>query len=406
MSIIDKSPELPPHPEDQADSKRIIFLRVPDNLIEQPYTISPGLFASLAHSKREQRSEFVDGPPCLAMAGLAAAADQWISVLENHHRITGARYEAHCLKGHEIGWTGLINTRAEDWIQDVIDKATAIRADTGRRPVIMGHSTGALACIAAVVKYAEENPGDQLCAGLIISSPSFRLRSHLYTGALFGAKILHTLLPRSGVWNKFGASVLASHQPSVEEPIGFSENIAQNTLNLISKVHRLVFKRGDVTNVTPSASRNDTRPKESAGIHWIPVLTFLELRKAQQLASQSVSKLNVPVLAIISRRDYLTNPKSAIDAFRRIKSPDKNSVVLDGPHTLMSDYYSRLRDLDTNPAHAFQTAVEVWMSDREGLFKKQDEDLDSVSLEELRSIAPMHLQRLKILIELERKAVD
>jgi alpha-beta hydrolase superfamily lysophospholipase len=408
MSIIDNTPGLPPPPEGAGDSKKALFLRAPDDLIEKPYTVSPDLFASLAHSKKEQRTQFVDGPPCLAMAGLAAAADQWLGVLENHYHITGARYEAHCLKGHEIGWTGLINTRAEDWIQDVIDKAKAIRAETGRRPIIMGHSTGALACIAAVVKYAEENPGDQLCAGLVISSPAFRLRSHLYTGALLGAKILHTLLPRSGVWNKFGASALVSSQPPIDEPIGISENIARAALNTISKIHRLIFKKGDVISETDSAAvtKNYKKSEDTASIKLIPILTFIELRKAQQLASQAVSKLEVPVLAIISRRDYLTNPKSAIDAFRRIPSPDKNSVVLDGPHTLMSDNYSMLKDLDTNPAHAFQTAVEVWMSDREGIFKKQDEDLDSVSKEELMSAPPMHLQRLKHLLELEKKALD
>lgn len=409
MSNIDNTPNLPPRPEGsklpEVDPKKTLFLRLPEDFIKEPYTVSPELFALLAHSKKEQRAEFVDGPPCLAMAGLAAAADQWVGVLENHHKLTGAKYEAHCLKGHEIGWTGLINTRAEDWVQDVIDKALALRADTGRRPIIMGHSTGALACIAAVVQYAEANPGDQLCSGLVISSPAFRLRSHLYSGALLGAKILHTLLPRSGVWNKFGASAFASHQPPLDAPIDLFENIATYTLSAISRVHKFLFRQANIKSEESTKSTEFSGKEDSASIRFLPILTFIELRKVQKLASQSVTKLEVPVLAIISRRDYLTNPKAAMEAFRKIPAIDKNSIVIDGPHTLMSDNYSRIKDLDTTPAHAVKTAVEVWMSDREGIFKKQDEDLSSFSTESLESTPPMHLQRLKLLLELESKAL-
>jgi pimeloyl-ACP methyl ester carboxylesterase len=401
MSIIENSPDNNPNKNKDAvpapqkiQTNRNLFLSVPKELVEQPYTTSLDEFAKLAHSRRDKKAELDESPPCLAFAGLAATADQWTDVLENHYEKTGARYEAHCLKGHEIGWTGLINTHAEDWVQDVIDKAVNLYTETGHRPIILGHSTGALACIAAVAKYAKENPGEQLCSGLIISSPAFRLQSILYTGALAGAKVLHKILPRSGVWNRFGASINAAPPLSANAPMGITENLVKGSLNIIEKAHRLVFKNKEITSPQEGSPLNQDK---SPFIQWIPVLTFLELTKIQRWAKHVVSEINVPTLAIISRRDYLTNPKSSMEAFRKIPAKDKSSILIDGPHSMMKDNITNLTDLNTTPANAFKTTVETWLEDRRELFIKPS-DQPAPPIEP----PTMNLNRLKLIIEAKK----
>lgn len=400
MSIIENSPENHPNKNGEnptppkIQTSRNIFLSVPEELVAHPYTTGLDEFARLAHSSKNKKIELEDSPPCLAFAGLAATADQWTDVLDNHYEKTGARYEAHCLKGHEIGWTGLINTHAEDWVQDVIDKAVDLYTETGYRPIILGHSTGALACIAAVAKYAKENPGEQLCSGLIISSPAFRLQSILYTGALAGARVLHKILPRSGVWNRFGASIDAAPPLSANAPLGLMENIAKSTLNFIQKTHRLIFREQQISSPQESPP---TQEDNSPFIKWIPVLTFLELTKMQSWAKSIVSEINVPTLAIVSRRDYLTNPKSSMEAFRKIPAKDKNSILIDGPHSMMKDNFTKLNDLNTTPAEAFKIAIETWLEDRKGLFIMPKDQL--ISLPEP---PPMNLHRLKLIIEAKK----
>jgi pimeloyl-ACP methyl ester carboxylesterase len=400
MTIIENSPEN--HPDENGEkltppriqTTRNVFLSLPEELVAHPYTTGLDEFARLAHSCRDKRIELEDSPPCLAFAGLAATADQWTGVLDSHYEKTGARYEAHCLKGHEIGWTGLINTHAEDWVQDVIDKAVNLYTETGYRPIILGHSTGALACIAAVAKYAKENPGEQLCSGLIISSPAFRLQSILYTGALAGARILHQILPRSGVWRRFGASIDAAPPLSANAPLGIMENIAKGSLNLVQKAHRFVFRNKQISNPQePPLNQADNSPF----IKWIPVLTFLELTKIQSWAKNVVSEINVPTLAIISRRDYLTNPKSSMEAFRKIPAKDKNSILIDGPHSMMKDHFTKLADLNTTPAEAFKIAIETWLEDRSAIFIKPQNLPRSVA-----EPAPLNLNRLKLIIEAKK----
>jgi alpha-beta hydrolase superfamily lysophospholipase len=401
MSIIDNSPDNNPnknreinHPSEKPHSTRNIFLSVPQELVDHPYTTSVDEFAKLAHSRRDKRIELEDSPPCLAFAGLAATADQWTEVLENHYEKTGARYEAHCLKGHEIGWTGLINTHAEDWVQDVIDRAVNLYNETGHRPIIMGHSTGALACITAIAKYARENPGEQLCSGLIISSPAFRLQSFLYTGALAGAKIIHKILPRSGVWNRFGASIDAAPPLSASAPIGVTENLVKGSLNIVRKIHQSIFKNRPNPSQQELQSQTHSTQDHPPFIKWIPVLTFLELTKIQGWAKNTVAQINVPTLAIISRRDYLTNPRSSINAFRRIPAKDKSSILIDGPHSMMKDRLTRLSDLQVSPSEAFQTTIEAWLEDRRAIFMKQTESSDHQT-----EPPPMNLHRLKLIIE-------
>ena len=400
MSIIENSPENHPNKSGEnptppkIQTSRNVFLSLPEELVAHPYTTGLDEFARLAHSSKNKKIELDDSPPCLAFAGLAATADQWTDVLDNHYEKTGARYEAHCLKGHEIGWTGLINTHAEDWVEDVIDKAVNLYTETGYRPIILGHSTGALACIAAVAKYAKENPGEQLCSGLIISSPAFRLQSILYTGALAGARVLHKILPRSGVWNRFGASINAAPPLLAHEPMGITENLVKGSLNIVQKAHRLIFRRQEISSPQESSRTNQDN---SPFIQWIPVLTFLELTKMQSWAKNVVSEINVPTLAIVSRRDYLTNPKSSMEAFRKIPAKDKNSILIDGPHSMMKDNFTKLADLNTTPAEAFKVAIETWLEDRRGLFMMPRDQLISQP-----EPPPINLNRLKLIIQAKK----
>ncbi len=394
-----------------------VILRIPEEIIAHPHSPSFEEFLEKAHFRREPLEKIEHSAPCLAFSGLAAAADQWFQVLEQQQKRTGAIWEAHCLKGHEVGWTGLINTTAEDWVDDVIEKALSLRKETGKRPILLGHSTGALACISAVIKYAKEHSGDQLCAGLVISSPAFRLQSTLYSAALLGAKVLHAILPRSGVWHSAGASVDAASQAANHSDATISEKLAKGTLEAIGAAHRFVFRKPQEDKPAPGSVSQRSIPSkdEAPTITVLPILTFLELRKIQKLALQGVEAIQVPTLALISRHDHLTNPKASINAFRKIPAEDKSSIVLDGPHSLMRDDFSILSEFKVTPAEAFRTAIETWIGDRQGIFNRRDDLLSGEEQSQLDSgqgdladlspqtpPAPLNLGRLRDIFESRR----
>lgn len=399
-----------------------VFLKLAETAFERQFYPSTEVFQRSAQPHRAPATVEHPPAPCLGFAGLAAAADQWAGVLRRYHEKSGAPFQAHCLKGHEIGWTGLINTTAQDWKRDVREKALAIRDETGQLPVLLGHSTGALAVIAAVAEYARENPGKQLCAGLVISSPAFELQSARYAVALVGAKFLHWLLPRSGVWKTAGATI-DSALPS--KPIReVNPNVkarglevpAKGLLNLVALGHKLFFPKSSKNSseaLSPEADApleipSDYEPEQkddAPAIRWVPILTYLQLQEIQWEARKAVSEITVPTLALISRTDYITKPDASLKYFRKIPSADKNSLVIDGFHSLMRDRGYLIRDFGCTPAHAFSVALESWLTDRRQIFDHANTVQSGIDSLDLSAVTipppapPMNLLRLKEIIK-------
>lgn len=355
--------------------------------------------------------------PLLGYAGLSRAADQMGNPLENYHKLSKARYEAYCIKGHEVGLTGLITTTADEMIRDVIDHARSIERATGRRPVGCGHSMGSLVIFAAILKNHEENPHDPLFSGLVISSPAFKVSSVLNMLGLIGGQALKMVLPIPRLWNNLFTTTDSEIEQITDIPP--SDRMISKALDSLTKLHRRLYPAFEPS--TEAKIIIDKRAKltpgivdASAKINKIPVPTCFEFKRLQKLAPQAIPLINVPTLFVLSRDDSIVNPLVALKLFKEIKTPHKDSIVLRGTHSLMNDILNNDPNLGAVPAFSFQVLIDNWLNDHQDHFRAIDDaanlaktagpdqpfDLANYTLPP--AAPPMNLKRLKELIDAQR----
>jgi alpha-beta hydrolase superfamily lysophospholipase len=260
--------------------------------------------------------------PRLYISGLAATTYHWRDIHVRGHAAGGGYSEVRCLRGHDGGFFHMVDITVDDWVKDVETNALKIRDETGRLPILHGHSTGALVALVAATRFAATHPGDTLCNGLILSAPPFELRQALHRVGLVTVKLLHRFSTQAEFWRRLGASL-------------------------------------DGGGLDP-----DIPGKEAPAARWLPVQMLLQLEKLRPIAAHAATKLEVPLLIIHGTNDVMANWKATASIYRKIPSVDRELVIVrGGRHSMMFGPH----------ADEFSARIERWIDEHCAVFEARDE---------------------------------
>lgn len=261
-------------------------------------------------------------PPRLYISGLAATTYHWRDIHERAHAAHGGHSEVHCLRGHDKGFFSMLDVSLDDWVKDVEERALRIRAETGRLPILHGHSTGALVALVAAARFAKEHPGEELCSGLILSAPAFELRQTMHRMGLIVARMLRKFWAEAEFWRGFAANM-------------------------------------DGGGLDP-----DIPGKETPVARWLPVQMLLELEKLRPLAASLASSVHVPVLVIHGTNDVMANWKATASTFKRFPHGDRELVLVrNARHSMMFGPH----------AEEFEGTINKWIDSHRSDFDRRDE---------------------------------
>jgi alpha-beta hydrolase superfamily lysophospholipase len=231
-----------------------------------------------------------DAQPLLYFSGLNATGYEWKEVARDYHHRYGVHSEVYTLPGHDGRWKSFLFVTDSDWIRFVHDRALAARARTGRLPILIGHSTAAIAIITAMAEYAEAHDGAPLAAGVILSGPPLKLlQTFKHAIPLIHADKELRRIPGAEMWNHFSAKM-----PRNDDP-------------LLSELDRK----------NPSAA-------------YVPVKLLVQLWRLIPRAQVAMRKLHVPVLVLQGSADHLVNPAAVERAMHTCPSEDKTFVSFPG----------------------------------------------------------------------------
>ena len=244
-------------------------------------------FASKDGTKLYMASRRPEGTPkasVLFLHGYADHARRYDHVLE---ALASAGFAAHALdyRGHgrAEGRRGFVG-RFGDYLDDVETAIARIRAASGAPLFLFAHSHGCLVACSLVLRDPKV-----AVAGLVLSSPYFRLKLAPGWFQLFQAKVIGKLIPVLSVKNPLTSDML-THDEAMR-----------------------------------AASDSDPYKHSVVTPRW-----FSESNEAQLQLFANAGRFDKPLLVLQAGDDPVADPQGARDFFESVTSRDKKLVVYPG----------------------------------------------------------------------------
>lgn len=234
-----------------------------------------------------------DASSLIFMGGLGGNAFHWREAADRFNQALGLGAGVYCLKGQDGSPEAFVNTKASDWIDDISRKVEAARAKTGKAPIILAASTGAMASTAAIVKNNLE------VAGLVMMGPPFHFKNPALEAALPVVAAITSVVPGGG------QLIAGQHWPPY--PMYLKE--------VETRAKAGIAEDPDVLMPRP-----------------FPAL--IEMHKVRSEGWKSLPKLTCPVLIVYGRSDEYMSEAEAKRVFARVGSHDKELKIFDAPHVV------------------------------------------------------------------------